>query len=303
MNAWQLSVPATIANLGPGFDRLGMALNLRLHLQAKPHSEFQLSLSGYGSDIFPTDASNLMVRAYEHACRANEREPIPLALEIHNPIPIRSGMGSSAAAIVIAVALAREVHQMPWERQQMLREAVEIEGHPDNVAPALLGGLICCDHEGDQVQANRQLLAHSIHVITAKPPEQALTKLMREILPNPQPQALLASHQIMVQKLLQALAGADPEGLKISSLDQLHQPYRLASLPQAKALFEIFNQDPKLNGAFLCGSGPTVGAWVIGPKDPTQQLARQLQDHQITADLRFLRPDQDGVRREGTQNF
>ena len=298
---WHLSVPATSANLGPGFDMLGLALDLRLTLKAEVASTYQLELSGYGAEQYPKDASNLVIQAYEYACRTHAWPITNLALKITNPIPVSSGLGSSASAIAIGLALAREVHQQPWDRHQMVREATAIEGHPDNVAPAILGGLIRCDSNGLQTQTHRCQLSPNILVLAATPDEQANTQAMRKILPLPHSPECLRNQNRQVSTLLKGLAEADPEALAISTHDQMHQPYRLALLPKARQLFQLFQSLNAFAGTYLSGSGPTVAGWVLHGKNPSLEVTQQLQQMGLVADVRLLRPDQDGVRREATE--
>ena len=303
MMRWHLSVPATSANLGPGFDMLGLALDFRLSLRAGPSSAFKLTLRGEGAGTLPGNEDNLLAASYRHACIANGWPVMPLRIEIDNPIPISSGLGSSAAAICIGLALAREVHGKPWDRDRMLEEAIHIEGHADNVAPALLGGLICCEWNAGVFHPRRMPISPHIRILAATPQEQANTKAMRGILPNPQPPGLVEHHRALAYRLLEALAHAKAEGLQISCQDRLHQPHRLARLPKANAIFEIFKNHETLAGAYLSGSGPTIGGWVLGNGDPTKHLAQALRQSGINTTLRLLRLDQDGVRREGTQDL
>jgi len=303
MTRWHLSVPATSANLGPGFDMLGLALDLRLALKADPSEAFELDLHGEGSGELPDNEENLLVATYKFACERHGWPITPLAIHIDNPIPISSGLGSSAAVIGLGLALAREVHGQPWDRDDMLEEAIEIEGHPDNVAPALLGGLICCERKGGAFQPRRMPISPVIRVLAATPPELSNTSAMRDILPNPQPPNLVASHRDMAYRLLEALAEGKSEGLKLSGEDLLHQPHRLARLPMANTIFKIFRAHPALAGAYLSGSGPTVAGWVMGDNDPTRDLHAALSEARVNANLKFLRLDQDGVRREETQRL
>lgn len=299
---WHISAPATTANLGPGYDLLGLALDLRLQLKAEPASSFSLELSGYGHDIYPTNQNNLVLQAYQKACIGNGWPVHPVKVSIHNPIPISSGLGSSAAAIVIGLTLAREVHDRPWDRNQMLTEAIAIEGHPDNVAPAILGGLIYCQNNHSNIIPHRCAVSQDIKVLTATPEEHANTADMRKLVPKPT-SGQLAAQKTHVRQLLQALEKGSPKDIEANCHDSLHQPYRLPHLPKAQAVFNLFSNHSQFSGAYLSGSGPTVAGWVLHQPDPSQTITAALENMGLKADLRYLRPDLDGVRRENSHQI
>ncbi|UCH11142.1 MAG: homoserine kinase, partial [Fidelibacterota bacterium] len=138
---YRTSVPATTANLGPGYDILGLALDLYLVATAIPAEEWFFELRGEGRHLLDTCDMNLMARAFRESCDRYGWEVQPLRVESDNPIPLARGLGSSAAAIVTGMALAQLVNRGSIDKDALFRDAAELEGHPDNVAAAVYGGL------------------------------------------------------------------------------------------------------------------------------------------------------------------
>ncbi|MCU0227984.1 MAG: homoserine kinase, partial [Bryobacterales bacterium] len=150
MTGWErFRVPASSANLGPGFDALGMAVQLYLECRFRPADELTIGVAGTDAASIPTNADNLIwqtaLRVAGELPGADTRHPTlpPVQLQIVNGIPIGKGLGSSAAALVAGVVLAVKLLHLNWDRHRILDEAARIEGHPDNVAAAVLGGIVC----------------------------------------------------------------------------------------------------------------------------------------------------------------
>jgi homoserine kinase len=253
-------VPATSANLGPGFDALGLALGLHDELRAEvAPGGVQVTVTGEGASELPTDEHHLVVRAMFAAFDALGARPAGVRVGCVNRIPQARGLGSSSAAIVGGILLARELvadgpEQM--DRAGVLRLAAELEGHPDNVAPCLLGGFtIAWAEPGGAARAVSLQPAEPIRPIVFVPDERGLTAQARAALPLsvPHPDAALTAGRAAL--LVHALT-TDPGLLFPATEDRLHQNYRAAGMPATAALVDTL-RDAGV-AAVVSGAGPSV---------------------------------------------
>jgi homoserine kinase len=261
----QVKVSATTANLGPGFDALGLALNLWNETEFVPTDDrrIALTISGEGEGILPTDANNAIVDAalqiYERAGKACP------GLNIHclNRVPLGSGLGSSSAALLTGLLGANAVLGNPFTDEEILKLAIEMEGHPDNVAPAMLGGLVASIVFEERVislklpvRANRG----PIHVTIVLPDFDFPTKQARAILPK-QVERKDAIYNISRAVLVtEALRTGDLDLLGKAMSDALHQPYRIPLIPGAQAAMEAARHAGTAAVA-LSGAGPSLIAF------------------------------------------
>ncbi|WP_457205788.1 homoserine kinase [Nocardioides sp. P5_C9_2] len=259
----RVSVPATSANLGPGFDSLGLALSLRDELEAEvTDSGIVVEVSGEGADDVPRDASHLVVRAMLAAFDAMSARPPGLRLSCRNVIPHSRGLGSSSAAIVAGVALARALvagGQLLLDDASLLRLAADLEGHPDNVAPALMGGFVICGREAGEWYAVPSAVDPRVRVEVFVPPTPVATEVARGLLPEVVPHADAAANSGRTALLVAALAGR-PEHLLAATRDYLHQEQRRPAIPESLALVHRLREDGV--PAVISGAGPTVLAFV-----------------------------------------
>lgn len=264
----RVSVPATSANLGPGYDALGLALDLRDELEARVvDGPVSVRVTGEGADGLPRDGSHLVVRALHAAVERMGLAPPPVALSCRNAVPHSRGLGSSSAAIVGGVALARGLVVDGAERlddDAALQLAADLEGHPDNVAPALLGGLVTCgrldDDERAASGAGRWLAVRAdvdprIGATAFVPPHPVSTQVARSLLPAEVPHGDAAANAARAALLVQALTGR-PEHLWVATRDLLHQPYRRPAMTGSIALVESLRAEGY--AAFVSGAGPSV---------------------------------------------
>jgi homoserine kinase len=251
-------VPATSANLGPGFDALGLALDLVDDLRARVvGSGLQLEVTGPGEEL-PRDEKHLVVRAMRATFARLGGQPDGLELICANRIPHGRGLGSSAAAIVGGVLLARALvvggdDVLP--DAQALALASELEGHPDNVAPALLGGLTVAWLDEACAHAIRLECDARVRPVVFVPPFEASTEEARGLLPASVPHSDAAANAARAALLVAALTGA-PEHLLAATGDLLHQQYRAPAMPASAELVATLRK----NGlpAVISGAGPTV---------------------------------------------
>lgn len=262
------SVPATSANLGPGFDALGLALDLRDELEAEViGSGLVVEVSGAGADDVPRDESHLVVRAMHAGFAAMGATPAGLRLSCTNVIPHARGLGSSSAAIVGGLALARGLvagGRLLLDDAAVFRLAAGIEGHPDNVAPAFLGGFVISGRDDDEdFYAVPSTVDPRITTVVFVPPDPVSTELARGLLPAEVPHAEAAADAGRAALLVAALAGR-PEQLLRATRDYLHQEYRRPAMPDSLALVDLLRDHGV--PAIVSGAGPTVLAFTqAGP--------------------------------------
>lgn len=259
-------VPATSANLGPGFDTLGLALSVydELTVTTLPAGELRIVVTGEGTEDVPTDASHLVVRAIAYAYEAVGRSMPGLRLEARNTIPHGRGMGSSGAAVVAGLLAAKgllegDVH---LDDATLLRLATELEGHPDNVAPALFGGLTIAwiDETGPQ---HKKLLVHrGVSPLVFVPDFRMSTSVARSLAPVQVPRED-AVFNVSRSALLIAALTQSPELLVAATEDKLHQSYRAQAMPATDALVRALRAEGY--AAVVSGAGPSVLVLADGP--------------------------------------
>src|SRR3954464_5981867 len=255
----RVRVPATSANLGPGFDAMGLALTLHDDVVARvTDSGLTVDVAGMGAATVARNARNLVVRAMRAAFDRLGGRPGGLELVCANRIPHGRGLGSSAAAIVAGVGAAPSLVAGGAERLDdtaALALAAEIEGHPDNVAACLLGGLTLAWTDDSGVQAERLDLHPSLAPVVFIPGTSSSTKAARRLLPDVVPHADATRNAARSALLVEAL-GRRPDRLLTATEDRLHQPYRAEAMPRSAALLA----DLRERGvpAVVSGAGPTV---------------------------------------------
>ncbi|GAB2991701.1 homoserine kinase [Nocardioides montaniterrae] len=271
----RVSVPATSANLGPGFDALGLALDLRDELEAEILPEgLVVEVDGVGAGEVPLDERHLVVRSMRAAFDRIGVQPSGLRLSCKNVIPHARGLGSSSAAIVAGVWLARELvagGRLLLDDQQLLDLAAQIEGHPDNVAPALFGGFTIAGQDADgSFWAVPGSVDPRISAVVFVPPTPVSTEEARGLLPATVPHADAAANSGRAALLVAALASA-PELLHRATEDRLHQSYRRPAMPASLDLVDALRAEGI--AAIVSGAGPTVLAFADGT-DAATILAR-----------------------------
>jgi homoserine kinase len=269
-----VEVPATSANLGPGFDCLGLALELADTLVGEVLPEgLEVGVAGEGADDVPLDGTHLVVQAMEAAFAAM-RLPMPgLRLTCTNRIPHSRGLGSSSAAIVGGIVLARA---LAHDGADLLDDAAalalanRLEGHPDNVAPALLGGFVISGQGAGTVWAQQSPVDPAVSAVLFVPPHGVLTEVARGLLPDLVPHADAAANSGRAALLVAALA-SHPAHLLRATEDFLHQEQREPAMPDSLALVH------RLRGqgvpAVVSGAGPAVLAFVTDDADTVAAVA------------------------------
>ncbi|MBN1311356.1 MAG: homoserine kinase [Anaerolineae bacterium] len=257
----RISVPATSANLGPGFDSLGLAIGLYNTIElSKTASGLTLEIHGEGADTTPKDDTNLIVKAAFSVFKQVDYHPPGLHFVINNAIPVASGLGSSAAVLVGGMVAANILLNEPLAAGDLMALAVKAEGHPDNICPALLGGLVVSNYVDDHL-IYRRLPVVPMKVVVALPAIQGHhTKEMRARLPSHVPLKDAAANIGRAIMVAQALSEGDYDLLADAMKDRLHEPYRRAAIPGFEQAAEAA-LDAGAKAITLSGSGPALIAF------------------------------------------
>ena len=255
--SFRLRLPATSANLGPGFDTAAVALDFYLEIDAAPASEFSIQATGRDADRTGRLDDNLILATYQSLLAANGKQVVPLALRMNNGIPLGMGCGSSAAARLAAIALANHFGQLAWNSDRILEEAYLLEGHPDNVAACWLGGFVASACEGRSVYVAQVAPPAQWRAIVALPAEPLSTTKARAVLPASYGTADVVSNLQSVSMLGLAFAQGRADLLQIAMRDRIHQPYRAPICPQLPLLLPLVGQ-LGIIGVALSGAGPAV---------------------------------------------
>ncbi|MEV7573104.1 homoserine kinase [Arthrobacter nitrophenolicus] len=267
-------VPATSANLGPGYDSLGLALALHdtLTVESLDTDELVFDLRGEGADTLPRDASHLVIRAMDAAFERLGFRHGGLKVTAENVNPHGRGLGSSASAVVAAVSAANAMVPAGSQRGQdwILQLTSELEGHPDNVAPAIFGGLALSWQDSDQYSSTNATVAGSVIPIVAVPDFELSTEAARALLPASVGHHAAAMNSGRAALLIHALT-QKPEFLLAGTEDYLHQSYRAEAMRPSAALIAALRAAG--HAAVVSGAGPTVLVLANGEAEAAQALA------------------------------
>jgi homoserine kinase len=252
-----LRLPATSANLGPGFDALGLAMSLYLTIDAAVHETFQIDATGRDAALCAALDDNLILTTYESILKVAGREVHPLKIKLHNEIPLGMGCGSSAAALLAGVVLANHFGGLGWISQQILEEACRREGHPDNVAACWLGGMTASAMLQEKVVTATFGLKLPWRLVLALPSTSLSTSKARALLPATYSRADAVANVQNTALLVSAFALERPELLQAAMADFIHQPYRQEACPLLPLLLPLSGH-PGVYGVSLSGAGPSV---------------------------------------------
>ena len=256
-------VPATSANLGPGFDALGLALALHNEIVAEEADGVTVKIDGEGADRLARDGANVVARGVRLAYEAAGRGFKGCALECVNRIPTARGLGSSAAAWVGGLVAGNALLGSPLSREALLALAARAEGHPDNVAAAVFGGLTVSCATADGVTAVTLPVTGSLAWVVLVPEVTSGTAEARALLPRSIPREDAVFNVQRVALLLAGLQTALPAALTVALEDRLHQPYRLKLFPWMPEIAAAARAAGAL-GCVLSGAGPSLLAVVAG---------------------------------------
>ncbi len=247
-------VPASSANLGPGYDTMAAALSMFLELEVEEAGEFSLDPGGLG---VPTGRDNLVVRAFDSLHSADG-----IAFRLGGDgIPLARGLGSSAAAIVAGLFAADHMFELALSKQELLVRAAELEGHPDNVAAAIYGGFVVCGRDETGIPTAARFDPPSgLEGIAVIPAEEVSTARAREAIPDEVPLADAVANVAAASRLVLGLLRGDLDLLAAGLEDRIHQPRRRDLYPRSMELVDSARELGAL-GATISGAGPTVLVW------------------------------------------
>lgn len=298
----EIQVPSSTSNLGAGFDCFGLALKLYLTVRANVVSESaepcRVTTTGASeNETLPRNAVNLIYRAMSFAARRESASLPPVELNVHNEIPLASGLGSSAAAIVAGIKLGGLITERDIPDQSIQNYATEFEGHPDNVTASLCGGFVasCLGNDGTVV-STKFAWPENVRVVVASPHSQLPTHVARAALPR-MVSRNDAVHNLQRTALFTAAIAQQRYDLLWEAMrDRLHQPQRESLVPGLAEALAL----PRMHGLLgiaLSGAGPSIVALVDDNEDEIgARLASCFRAHKIESTVRTLAVDNDGCR-------
>jgi homoserine kinase len=305
-----VKVPATTANLGPGFDCLGMALpiyntitieetvlpgtGIEINVMADSDTIDQLSL-----DHIPADENSIVYKAVELLYNSIGQTPSELKINIHSNIPVARGLGSSSSVIVGALLASNELLGRPADEVALLSIACEIEGHPDNITPAIVGGLVISSQEEDGSVFYRKLKWPEEWAITVCVPDFELsTDIARSVLPAEVPMKDAIFNAKRLAMFVEATHTKDAELMKMALQDRLHQPYRMKLIPGLDKIMANLRHFDNVLGCVISGAGSSI--LIISEKsdlDKIKEVVRETWTNQnIKCEIRTLSVENNGAQ-------
>jgi homoserine kinase len=295
--ALHLRLPATSANLGPGFDSVAVALDFFLEIEAEAAAEFRIAARGRDAARCARLEDNLILETYKQILTEHGRPVIPLALRITNGIPLGMGCGSSAAGRLAAIALAVHFGQLGWDCERIVEEGSALEGHPDNAAACWLGGFVAAAREGRRIRVAQVVPPAEWRAIVVLPAEPLPTAQARSVLPADYPLEDVVQNLQSVSLLALAFAQARGDLLQAAMQDRIHQPYRAPICPLLPLLLPLVGAKG-IMGAALSGAGPSVLVIVENEKrlSEAEQAIRWAAGEAFAGELLSCRFQQAGGR-------
>jgi homoserine kinase len=275
MSWFTVRVPASSANLGPGFDALGLALGIYLTCRFRTSEVLSIRASGRDVQSISTGSDNLIWQTALAVASRHEAAMPPIELEIVNDIPIGKGMGSSAAALTAGVIIADVLLGLNWKPPRILDEAARLEGHPDNVAACTLGSIVASALDsGGVARAVRLDLPHRFGVAVVVPDFDLPTSKSRGVLPTCYSKEDAVFNVQRAALLVAALATGSTSAFPCALEDRFHQPYRVALVPGLEAVLKL--RAPGLLGCALSGAGPSILVFYERGYENVCDLVRQI---------------------------
>jgi homoserine kinase len=297
---FSVRVPATSANLGAGFDSIGLALTLYNDvdvLALREPGDYALEILGEGARELADPEANLVVRTYERICRAGGVEPPGLVLRNRNAIPLARGLGSSAAAVVAGALIAQRVCALPVSDEDLLKAMVEIEGHPDNAVPCRLGGMAVSCWDGSELRTVRlSPPPYDIAVVVAVPEVRVQTEAARKALPEQVGLKDAVFNLSRAALFAAAWSTGRWEHLRWGMDDRLHQPYRSRLFPGGTVVMDRAKAVPECLGVAISGSGPSILAFVKGrPRRTAEAICGTFSEYGVKSRFFVLEGDPVGA--------
>ena len=304
-----VKVPASSANIGPGFDCLGVALPLyntiTIEETVLPGTGIEINMLSDSDTIddlafenIPKDENNIVYKAVEMLYNSIGQVPSELKINIQSQIPIARGLGSSSSVIVGGLLAANKLLGEPADTTALLAIAIEVEGHPDNVAPAILGGFVLSNREDDGTISYCKFDWPQEWDLTVCIPDFELTtEIARSVLPKDVPMQDAVFNAKHLAMLVHAINTKDSALMKRALQDRLHQQYREKLVPGMKEIVEVFKHEDNVLGCVLSGAGPTL--LVISHKYDLDKIKSTVKDiwamQNIKSDVYTLKVEEHGA--------
>jgi len=293
-----VKVPASTANLGPGFDSLGMALNLYAWIEMSLSERTEIILHGEELSNIPKDKSNLIYKVANQMFELAGKPSPDLRIVMYSDIPLTRGLGSSASAIVGGMAAANALMGHPLSMDDMFQAATALEQHPDNVGASLFGGIVVAFWDGKRAEYIRIEPHADLEVVVAIPDFKLATEKARNVLPKKVTMNDAVYNIGHSSLLVAALCSGRMEMIKHAMKDALHQPYRAAMIPGMEQVLQGAAEHGAL-GAALSGAGPTLFTLVDKNSDQKKTLEKYLLDtlqtYHVNAEAIWLKPCLTGI--------
>ena len=300
-------VPATTANLGPGFDSFGMALpiynEITIEETVMPGTGIEISVISDNQEdlnimMIPTDKTNIVYKAVELLYNSIGQTPSELKITIKSDIPIAKGLGSSASVIVGGLMAANELLGRPADEAALLSIATEVEGHPDNVTPAIVGGIVISSQEEDGRVVYRKLnWPQDWNIMVCVPDYELATDIARSVIPKEIPLKDAIFNLKRSAMFVQAVSTSDEELMKLALTDKLHQPYRMKLVPGLSEIIENLKHEEDVLGCVLSGAGPTILVITKGnSQDKIKDIVKNTWlDLNVKSDIQVLKIEDKGA--------
>lgn len=305
-----VKVPATTANFGSGFDCLGMALPIynviTIEETVLPGTGIEINIMSesdsddeFAIEHIPTDENNIVYKAVEMLYNSIGQSPSELKINIKSQIPIARGLGSSASVIVGGLMAANELLGRPADEPALLSIATEVEGHPDNVTPAIVGGLVLTSQEDDGSIVYRKLpWPEEWHVTVCIPDYELASDISRSVLPHEVPLKDATFNSRRTAMFIEALHTKDVELMRLALQDKLHQPYRTKLVPGMAEIIENLKHEENVIGCVLSGAGPSI--LIISQKNNIDRIKSIVSEtwasFNVKSDIRTLKIEQNGAQ-------
>lgn len=305
-----VKVPATTANFGSGFDCLGMALPIynviSIEETVLPGTGVEINVisetdddDDFAIEHIPKDENNIIYKAVELLYNSIGQTPSELRINIKSQIPIAKGLGSSASIIVGGLLAANELLGKPADEAALLSIATEVEGHPDNVTPAIIGGLVLTSLEDDGSIVYRKLpWPEEWHLTLCIPDYELATDISRSVLPKEVPMKDATFNTRRTAMFVEAVHTKDAELMKLALQDKLHQPYRTKLVPGLQDIMDNLKHEENVIGCVLSGAGPAM--LIISQRNNLDRIKSIVSDtwadYNVKSDIRTLKVEEKGAQ-------
>ena len=288
-----ITVPATSANLGPGFDTLGLALNLRNEIEIKPSNINSIEIYGENAEYLKTLKRNFFVDIFNEIYRNLTGKEDKFSFKFNNRIPLSRGLGSSSAVIVAAITAAYEMAQVPYKKDKIINTALNYEPHPDNITPATIGGFCVTKLRKNRVVFLKKFIPTNLRAVIVIPNKHISTSKSRETLKTHYPLKDVVTNISSTAMITAAFFSEKFDILRYVVEDKIHQEARMKAVPELFKIREIALREGALMST-LSGSGSTF--FNLAYKDDAYSIYNTLKDNFKDFDVKILYFDNIGVK-------